>query len=446
MPSTVSSSVAMVWESSTVMTPSLPTLSMASAISSPIFSSWDEMAAMCATSSWPFTATATRLISSTTASTARSMPVLRIIGLAPAVTLRKPSLIMVWARIVAVVVPSPATSLVLVATSRSSCAPVFSQGSLSSISRTMVTPSLVTVGAPNFFSSTTLRPLGPRVMRTDCATVSMPFLRPCRASTSKCTAFAMLYLLALFLGLGLGLGAVAGDHGEDVLLRDDQVLDVLQLELVAGVLGVQHLVADLQLHRDLGPVVQDPAGADGLDDALLGLLLGGVRQDDPALRHLFPFDGLYDHTIAQRPQIHGLPSSACIQTSTRPWRVLSTQWNRVLIMNTRCARFQHLGPRGRSPVEGGVGDRGLTAAGVGPGGRDHGRVVGAEGQRRDGQACAGPHHLGGPRPQQAVGGHPAADHHLGRRPRPDGRLQLGQEGLHHRVFEGGRQVHAGLTG
>jgi hypothetical protein len=56
---------------------------------------------------------------------------------------------------VAVVVPSPATSLVLVAAVLASCAPRFSNGSPSSISRAMVTPSLVTVGPPNFFSSTT---------------------------------------------------------------------------------------------------------------------------------------------------------------------------------------------------------------------------------------------------------------------------------------------------
>ena len=59
------------------------------------------------------------------------------------------------------VVPSPATSLVLVATSLTSWAPMFSKGSSSSTSRAMVTPSLVMVGAPNFFSITTLRPLGP---------------------------------------------------------------------------------------------------------------------------------------------------------------------------------------------------------------------------------------------------------------------------------------------
>src|SRR5216683_553586 len=170
---------------------------------------------------------------------------------------------------VAVVVPSPATSLVLVATSRSSCAPVFSQGSLSSISRTIVTPSLVTVGAPNFFSRTTLRPLGPRVIRTERETMSMPLLSPWRASTSKWTALAM--------------------------------------RLVAGVLGIEHLVADLELHRDLLPAVQDPACPDGLDDPLLWFLLGRVGNDDPALCLLFPLDGLHDYPVAQRPQIHGCP-------------------------------------------------------------------------------------------------------------------------------------------
>src|SRR6202162_6414882 len=246
MPSTTSSSVVMVWLSSTVMTPSLPTLSIASAMRLPRVSLGLEIAATWATSSWPLTGTESLLISPTTASTAFSMPILSCIGLAPAVTLRKPSLIMVWASSVAVVVPSPATSLVLVATSRSSCAPVFSIGSLSSISRTIVTPSLVTVGAPNFFSRTTLRPLGPSVIRTDEATMSMPFLRACRASTSNVTVFAIfVFPLSLFL---LAVGA---DDREHVLLGHDQVLDFVNFEFVAGVLRVKDLVAHLKLHRHL---------------------------------------------------------------------------------------------------------------------------------------------------------------------------------------------------
>src|SRR5437870_7408072 len=305
MPSTNSSSVVMAWLSSTVITPSLPTFRFASAMSLPISSDWLEIAATWATSSLlSATGTASLLISSTTASTAFSIPIFSCIGFAPAVTLRKPSLIMVWARIVAVVVPSPATSFVLVATSRKSCAPVFSMASLSSISRTIVTPSLVTVGAPNFFSRTTLRPLGPSVMRTAWATVSMPFLRCCRASTSNVTVFAICVPLLFICGLLL---AVRQD-GEDVLLGHDQVLDLVHLELVAGVLRVEHLVADLELHRNFGSVVQDPSGPHGLDDPLLGLLLGGVRKHDPALGLFLFLDGLDHHAVAQRFQVHVQPS------------------------------------------------------------------------------------------------------------------------------------------
>ena len=106
---------------------------------------------------------------STTASTARSMPRFSSIGLAPAVTFFRPSRKIAWARTVAVVVPSPARSEVLVATSFTIWAPMFSIGSLSSISLATVTPSLVTVGEPNFLSMTTFLPLGPSVTFTASA-------------------------------------------------------------------------------------------------------------------------------------------------------------------------------------------------------------------------------------------------------------------------------------
>ena len=97
------------------------------------------------------------------------MPRLMAMGLAPAATVFTPSRKIAWASTVAVVVPSPATSEVFEATSRTIWAPMFSRGSFSSISLATVTPSLVIVGAPNFLSSTTLRPLGPNVIFTASA-------------------------------------------------------------------------------------------------------------------------------------------------------------------------------------------------------------------------------------------------------------------------------------
>ena len=119
--------------------------------------------------------------SSTTAATALSMPRLRSIGFMPAATALAPSRTIAWASTVAVVVPSPAMSLVLEATSRTICAPMFSNLSKSSISLATVTPSLVIRGAPKLLSSTTLRPLGPSVTFTASARMSTPRSRGCHS-------------------------------------------------------------------------------------------------------------------------------------------------------------------------------------------------------------------------------------------------------------------------
>ena len=114
------------FDSSTVMTPSLPTLSIASAMISPTVGSAAEMLAVDAICSLVSTSFAMPSSCSDTASTAASMPRLRPIGLAPAATLRRPSRTIAWASTVAVVVPSPATSSVFLATSLTSSAPIFS--------------------------------------------------------------------------------------------------------------------------------------------------------------------------------------------------------------------------------------------------------------------------------------------------------------------------------
>src|SRR6266545_3769748 len=196
MPSTRSSTVSADLDSSTVMTPSLPTFSMASAIRVPIVLSL--LAAMEATWAISFLSLVDLDIffnSSTTTSTALSMPRLSPIGLAPAVTFLRPSRTMAWANTVAVVVPSPAMSEVLEATSLIIWAPMFSKGSLSSISLATVTPSLVMVGLPYFLSMTTLRPLGPMVALTAEAMMLIPRSRAARPSSLNRICFGMLVLL-----------------------------------------------------------------------------------------------------------------------------------------------------------------------------------------------------------------------------------------------------------
>ena len=164
----------MVFDSSTVMTPSLPTLFIASAINSPMVASpLAEIVPTCAIIS-PLTGFDIFLISLVARSTALSIPRFKAIGFAPAATVFTPSRKIACASTVAVVVPSPATSEVFEATSFTICAPIFSAGSLRSISFATVTPSLVIVGEPNFLSSTTLRPFGPSVIFTASASWLTP--------------------------------------------------------------------------------------------------------------------------------------------------------------------------------------------------------------------------------------------------------------------------------
>ena len=187
----ISSSVARDFDSSTVITPSALTVSIASAIIRPISSSFPELTV----ATWRMASPATGLerwaIPATTWATARSMPRRNCTGLAPAATLRRPSFTIAWASTVAVVVPSPAVSFVLEATCWISLAPRFSKGSSSSISLAMVTPSLTMSGAPNFFSSTTLRPFGPMVTFTASARALTPRSRDSREASENRISLAM---------------------------------------------------------------------------------------------------------------------------------------------------------------------------------------------------------------------------------------------------------------
>src|SRR5205807_6428054 len=181
----------------------------------------------------------------TTSSTAFSMPRLSPSGLAPAATFFRPWRTIACARTVAVVVPSPATSLVAVATSRTSWAPWFSNTSSSSISRAIVTPSLVIVGAPNFLSSTTYRPFGPSVTLTASATTLTPRSSARRASSLN---FSSLWDIASFLpwvvllgggarelALALRLARLRRHFRQQVGLAQNQDLVGAKLDLGAAV-------------------------------------------------------------------------------------------------------------------------------------------------------------------------------------------------------------------
>ena len=74
---------------------------------------------------------------------------------------------------------------------------------------------------------------------------------------------------------------VAFDDGQHVVLFQDEVLLFLQPDLLARILAEQDPVARVDVQGDPPAVVFHLPVAGGDDRALLRLLFGGVRDDDP---------------------------------------------------------------------------------------------------------------------------------------------------------------------
>src|SRR5258705_1427803 len=365
MPSTTSSSVSSDLASSTVMTPSLPTFFMASARNLPISASpLAEMVPTWAISSFEVTFLEFLTRSATTASTARSIPRFRSIGFMPAATDLAPSFTIAAASTVAVVVPSPAASADLEATSRTIWAPIFSNLSSSSICLATVTPSLVMRGAPNDLSSTTLRPFGPSVTFTALLRISTPRIMRSRASTPNLTSLADIMISLNLITIGarsserhetrdlnyclilrerrlrrlprikktswrlrglLFRDGQIGENAHDVAFLHDQQFLTIELDLVARPLAEQHAVANLKIDRNELAGFVAATWADRRDFALRGLLLGSIRNDDATSGFVFGIDASDHDAVVQRTEFHAILLGFCdyFWIGTRNARVLA---------------------------------------------------------------------------------------------------------------------------
>src|SRR3954451_20854470 len=95
-------------------------------------------------------------------------------------------------------------------------------------------------------------------------------------------------------------GPTSADDGENVARGEDEVLLAAVLDLGAAVLAVDHLVADGHVEGDPVAVVVDATRTHAEDLALLGLLLGGVRDDQAGSRGLLGLEGLDDDPVLER--------------------------------------------------------------------------------------------------------------------------------------------------
>src|SRR5688572_25588010 len=100
---------------------------------------------------------------------------------------------------------------------------------------------------------------------------------------------------------GLGSGLV--EDAENVLLAEDQVLFAVDLHLAARVLAEQDAVAGLDVERELLALVGHLAAAHGDDLGLLGLLLGGIGDDDAAVLLVRLLEALDENAVVERPKL-----------------------------------------------------------------------------------------------------------------------------------------------
>ena len=88
------------------------------------------------------------------------------------------------------------------------------------------------------------------------------------------------------------------DHCENVASGEEQVLLAVVLHLGAAVLAVDDDVTDLDINGNTKNVVLvHAARANGQNLALLGLLLGGVRDDQARSSGLLGFEGLNQDAV-----------------------------------------------------------------------------------------------------------------------------------------------------
>src|SRR5690606_33120552 len=138
---------------------------------------------------------------------------------------------------------------------------MFSNLSFSSISLATETPSLVTVGAPNERSRTTLRPLGPSVVLTAFARTFTPRTMRTRASSPKYTCLAAMFdSLIDCLGSpcipcesrvgGLIFAGGSADYCENFFFADHQQLFSVDFDGLTGIFTEKDFVADFQVNSE----------------------------------------------------------------------------------------------------------------------------------------------------------------------------------------------------
>jgi len=116
-----------------------------------------------------------------------------------------------------------------------------------------------------------------------------------RCGTARCRALRAIEQAVREHRKGLLL-----DDRQNVASRQQQVLLAVVLDLGAAVLAVNHDVPDLDVQRDaLFAILVEATGANCQDGTLLGLLLGGIRNDQARSSGLLGLERLDQNAVLE---------------------------------------------------------------------------------------------------------------------------------------------------
>src|SRR6266568_3808645 len=109
-------------------------------------------------------------------------------------------------------------------------------------------------------------------------------------------------------------------NSEDLVLAHDHVLVAIQLDVAAGIFAEEDAISDFDVEWNQLPVFQTLALPYGDYFAFLGLLFGGVGDDDTAPNRFLLLDPFDDNAIVEWSNFHELtaPQVCLVWVEQRP--------------------------------------------------------------------------------------------------------------------------------
>ena len=97
---------------------------------------------------------------------------------------------------------------------------------------------------------------------------------------------------------------LAAQNSQDIVFAYDQVFFTVNFDLRSGKLSEENVIALFDFQWNLGSIFQNPAISSSHHQPFLGLLFGGVGNNDSTLNAFLLFDSFEQNAIMQGSDLH----------------------------------------------------------------------------------------------------------------------------------------------